>query len=202
MTKVYAIDGVVPVVDPTAYVHPSAVLIGDVIVGPECYIGPSASLRGDFGQIVIGGASNVQDNCTMHGFAGVTTRIGESCNIGHGSVVHGATLHDRVLVGMNAVVMDGAEIGENTLIAALAFVPAAMSVPANKIVAGTPAKVLRDLSDQEKTWKADGNRDYVNLVTRSRQTMKLTDALTVDPGEGPRLEIDGSQPLFMTRKGE
>ncbi len=200
MTTVYAIDGVVPVVHPTAYVHPTAVLIGDVIVGPDCYIGPSASLRADFGEIRIGRGSNVQDNCTFHSFAGQGTHVGELCNVGHGAVLHGCTLRDRVLVGMNAVVMDGAVIESDALVAALAFVPAAMTVPAGVIAAGTPARVLRDLTDLEKQWKADGNRDYLNLTTRCRATMVATEALSGIGSDEPRLTVAGSKPLYQARE--
>tara|TARA_R110000868_G_scaffold10313_16_gene50694 strand:- start:13928 stop:14548 length:621 start_codon:yes stop_codon:yes gene_type:complete len=200
VVKVYAIDGVVPVVHPTAYVHPTAVLIGDVIIGPECYIGPSASIRADFGQFRMGRGSNFQDNCTSHTFAGGDVVLGEYCNIGHGAVLHGSILHDRVLVGMNAVVMDGAEIHDYALVAALAFIPAAMVVPSGVVAAGAPAKILRDLTDQEKQWMADGTRDYVNLTARCRNTMTETEALTEIDSTEPRIHIDGSKPLYMTRQ--
>ena len=200
MPTVYAMDGVVPVVDPTAFVHPTAVLTGDVVVGADCYIGPSASLRADFGRIVVGRGSNVQDNCTVHCFAGGGTLIGERCNVGHGAVLHGCALGDRVLVGMNSVVMDGAEIGDDTLVAALAFVPAAMMVPSNVVLAGIPAKVRRELEEGEKQWKEEGNRDYLNLAVRCRESLEKTEALTELPSEGPRLRVDGSKPLYLTRR--
>jgi phenylacetic acid degradation protein len=202
MVKVYAIDGVVPVVHPTAYVHPTAVLIGDVIIGPECYIGPCVSIRADFGQFKMGRGSNFQDNCTSHCFSGGDVVLGEYCNIGHGAVLHGSILHDRVLVGMNAVVMDGAEIHDYALVAALAFVPAAMEIPPGVVAAGSPAKVLRDLTDQEKQWMADGNRDYLNLTTRCLETMTETEALTEINSEAARIIIDGSKPLYMTRRDD
>ena len=200
MVKVYSIDGVTPVVDPSAYVHPTAVLIGDVIIGPDCYIGPCASIRADFGQFTMGRGGNFQDNCTSHSFAGGDVHLGEYCNIGHGAVLHGCILHNRVLVGMNAVVMDGAEIHDYTLVAALSFVPAAMELPSGVVAAGAPAKVLRDLTDQERQWIADGNQDYVNLTARCLETMEETDALTEIDQTGPRLAIEGSKPLYMTRE--
>ena len=199
MTKVYAIDGVVPVVDPGAFVHPTAVLIGDVVVGPECYIGPSASLRGDLGRIVVGRGSNVQDNCTVHSFAGGEVALGKACNVGHGAVLHGCVLGDRVLVGMNAVVMDGAEIADDALIAALAFVPAAARIPAGVVAAGIPATVRRDLTDRERRWKADGHRDYLGLAARSAATMERVDALTEPPPDGMRLDVEGVKPLYLAR---
>ncbi len=200
MVKVYAIDGVTPVVDPSAFVHPSAVLIGDVIVGPDCYVGPCASIRADFGRFVMGRGSNFQDNCTAHCFAGGDVIVGEYCNIGHGAVLHGCTVEDRALVGMNAVVMDGAKVGENALVAALAFVPAAAEIPPNVIAAGAPAKVLRDLTQSEKDWMVDGNRDYLNLRVRSLDSMVETEALTETDAEGPRLSVKGSKPLYQTER--
>lgn len=199
MTKVYAIDGVVPVVDPAAFVHPAATLIGDVVVGADCYIGPSASLRGDLGQIVVGRGSNVQDNCTLHTFAGGRAVVGKRCNIGHGAVLHGCTIGDRVLVGMNAVIMDGVEIADDALVAALAFVPAAARIPAGVVAAGVPAKVKRDLTDREKRWKADGNDEYLALAERGAASMELVDALESNPSPGPRLAVEGVQPLYLAR---
>ena len=200
MVKVYSIDGVTPVIDPTSYVHPSAVLIGDVVIGPECYIGPCASIRADFGQFTMGRGSNFQDNCKSHSFAGGDVVLGQYCNIGHGAVLHGCILHDRVLVGMNAVVMDGVEIHDFALVAALSFVPAAMEIPSGVIAAGGPAKVLRDLTDQERKWMEDGNQDYRNLTQRGLDTMVETEALTEIDRPGPRLSIEGSKPLYVTRK--
>ena len=129
MANVCAIDGIVPVVDPSAFVHPTAVLIGDVIVGPRCYVGPLASLRGDFGRLMLGEGANIQDTCVMHGFPNSDTVVEENGHIGHGAVLHGCRIGRNVLVGMNAVVMDGAEIGENSIVAAVAFVKAKTTIP-------------------------------------------------------------------------
>jgi phenylacetic acid degradation protein len=198
--RVYAIDGVIPVVHSEAYVHPEAVLIGDVIIGPECYIGPGASLRGDFGQIVVGRGTNVQDNCTIHCFAGGATRMGEASNIGHGAVLHGCTIGDRVLVGMNSVIMDGAVIGDGCIVAALAFVRADMRVAPLSLVAGLPARVLRPLNELEITWARDGNQEYRTLVGRSHETLEAVAALTEPDIEGPRLHRTGAKPLYITRR--
>ena len=199
MVRVYAIDGVTPVVDPSAFVHPSAVLIGDVVIGPDCYVAPGASIRADFGRFVMGRGSNFQDNCSSHCFAGGEVVIGEYCNIGHGAVLHGCTVENRALVGMNAVVMDGSVVGENALVAALAFVAAATRIPPGVVAAGSPAKVLRDLTDEEKAWMADGNRDYLDLRRRCLDGMVETEALTALEGEGPRLVVEGSKPLYQAR---
>ena len=145
----YAIDGLTPVVDPHAYVHPSAVLIGDVIVGPGCYVGPCASLRGDFGRIVMEAGSNLQDTCVVHGFPGAVTRIEENGHVGHGAVLHGCVVRRDALIGMNAVVMDEAEVGERAFVAASSFVPAGMKIAAGALAAGIPAQVKRELTALE-----------------------------------------------------
>ncbi|WP_043112292.1 phenylacetic acid degradation protein PaaY, partial [Pseudacidovorax intermedius] len=137
----YAIEGVVPVVDPSAYVHPTAVLIGDVHVGPGCYVGPAACLRGDFGRVVLEAGSNVQDTCVIHGFPERDTVVRENGHIGHGAVLHSCVIGRDALVGMNAVVMDEAVVGERTIVAACAFVPAGMQIPDASLVAGVPARV-------------------------------------------------------------
>ena len=164
--RVYAIDGIVPVVDPTAFVHPTAVLIGDVIVGPGCYVGPCASLRGDFGRLILERGANVQDTCVMHGFPGTDTIVGEDGHIGHGAVLHGCQVRRNALVGMNAVIMDNAVIGESAVVAACAFVKAGVEIPPRSLAAGMPARVIRPLADDEIAWKVDGTRSYQDLTRR------------------------------------
>ena len=198
--RVFAIDGLVPVVDPSAYVHPSAVLIGDVIVGPDCYVGPCASLRGDFGRLVLERGVNVQDTCVMHGFPGTDTVIEEDGHIGHGAVLHGCRVGRNALVGMNAVLMDNAVLGESSIVAACAFIKAGMEIPPRSLVAGVPARVIRALSDQEIAWKIDGTRTYQQLTRRSLSTLHETEALTaVEPGRR-RFDFPGVQPLIELRK--
>ena len=168
----YEIDGLRPVVDPTAYVHPTAVLIGDVVIGPGAYIGPCASLRGDFGRIVLQNGCNVQDTCVIHGFPASDTLLEDNAHIGHGAVLHGCVIRADALVGMNAVVMDEAEIGAGAFVAASAFVRAGLKVPARSLAAGVPAKILRELSDQELAWKREGTATYQRLTERCLATMK------------------------------
>jgi phenylacetic acid degradation protein len=168
----YEIDGVRPVVDPAAYVHPSAVLIGDVIVGPGSYVAPLASLRGDFGRIVLERGANLQDNCVMHGFPGTDTRVEEDGHIGHGAVLHGCVVGANALVGMNAVVMDEAVVGAGAIVAACAFVKAGMLIPPRSLAVGAPARVLRPLSEQELEWKKSGTRSYRQLTVRSLATLR------------------------------
>ena len=202
--KVYAIDGVVPVVDPTAYVHPTAVLIGDVVVGPECYIGPAACLRGDFGRLVIKRGANVQDTCVMHGFPNSETVIEEDGHIGHGAVLHGCVVGRNALVGMNAVIMDGAVIGEASIVGAMSFVKAGMEIPPRSPVAGSPAKVIRELSDKEISWKTAGTHTYQALAQRSQASMELVEALTEEEADRPRIRLDEADlvPLYQMKKSE
>lgn len=179
----YSIDGIVPVIDPSAYVHPSAVLIGDVIVGPDCYVGPCASLRGDFGQIVLEAGANVQDNCVLHSFPGAQTVVETDGHIGHGSVLHGCVVRRDAMVGMNAVVMDGAEIGEQAVVAACAFVPGGTKVPARALVAGMPASLKRQLTAEEILRKHQGTLTYQELAKRSLSSSRQAEPLAkLEPG--------------------
>ncbi len=198
--QVYSIDGITPVVDPTAFVHPTAVLIGDVIIGPRCYIGPNACLRGDFGRLVIKAGANVQDTCVMHGFPGTDTVVEEDGHIGHGAVLHGCHIGKNALVGMNAVVMDNAKIGDASIVAACAFVKADFDCPPRSLLAGTPAKVMRELSDKEINWKSKGTKEYQNLAVRSLQTMEKVEALTEVEADRKRIEIPDVKPLYEVKQ--
>ncbi|MFC0131238.1 phenylacetic acid degradation protein PaaY [Massilia eurypsychrophila] len=188
MVKVYEINGVTPVVHPSAYVHPSAVLIGDVIVGPRCYIGPLASLRGDFGRLILEEGANLQDTCVMHGFPEDDTVVEVDGHIGHGAVLHGCRVKRNGMVGMNAVVMDKAVVGEDSIVAAMSFVKAGMIIPPRSMVMGMPAKVVRELLDKEIAWKKFGTKQYHDLNVRSMQTMREVDSR--DEIETDRKRID------------
>ena len=198
--NVYSINGVTPVVDPTAFVHPSAVLIGDVIVGANCYVGPCASLRGDFGRIELRAGANLQDVCVMHGFPGTDTIVEEDGHIGHGAILHGCTVRRNALVGMNAVVNDNAEIGESAIVAAMAFVKARMVVPPRMLAAGIPARVVRALTDQEMAWKVDGTRGYQQLAQRSRETMRRARPLAAVEADRKRLDRPELLPLSTLKR--
>ncbi|HWI82182.1 transferase hexapeptide repeat family protein [Ramlibacter sp.] len=195
----YAIDDVVPVVDPSAYVHPTAVLIGDVIVGPDCFVGPAAVLRGDFGRIVLRRGANVQDTCVVHGFPRQDTLIEENGHIGHGAVLHCCIVRRDALVGMNAVVLDEAEIGAEAMVAACAFVPAAMKVPPRTLVAGIPAKVRRELSDDEVAGKRAGTEVYQELTVRSLASMREVAPLAAVTPERRRLPVTKVDALVAGR---
>ena len=186
MPSCFAIEDLIPVVDPTAYVHPSAVLIGDVIVGPGCYVGPNACLRGDFGRIVLRAGVNVQDTCVMHGFPQIDTIVEADGHIGHGAVIHGARLGRNVLVGMNAVVMDRCEIGESSIIGAMAFVREGTIIPPRSLVIGIPARVTRQLTEQEIAWKRSGTLEYQRLAVRSLASQRRVEPLSAEQPDRPR----------------
>lgn len=176
--RVYAIDGVTPVIDPSAFVHPDAVLIGDVVVGPGCYVAPGASLRGDFGRILIEQGSNVQDNCTLHSLPGVDLVIGPDGHIGHGAIIHSARVERNAMVGMNAVIMDRAVVGESAIVAAMSFVAADVAIPARHLAAGIPARVVRELRAAELAVKVESTRQYQELTRRCLASLVPVEALT------------------------
>jgi phenylacetic acid degradation protein len=196
----YSIDGVIPVVDPSAFVHPTAVLIGDVIVGPGCYIGPHASLRGDFGRIVVHAGANLQDCCVMHGFPGHDTVVEPDGHIGHGAVLHSCTVKRDAMVGMNAVVMDDAEVGEQAIVAACAFVPAGMKIPPRSLAAGLPASVRRMLTDEEIAWKGEGTRTYQDLTQRCLSNLREVTPLTAPEKDRPTLNAPQVRPLLALKQ--
>lgn len=196
----YSLDGIVPVVHPSAFVHPTAVLIGDVIVGPNCYVGPCASLRGDFGRIVLEAGANVQDTCVIHGFPKQDTLVEENGHIGHGAVLHSCVVRRDALVGMNAVVMDEAEVGAEAIVAACALVPAGMKVPGRSLVAGVPAKVIRTLKDEEIAWKLEGTRAYQALARRSLASMREVVPLRQPEAGRTRSSISDVKSLIATKR--
>lgn len=187
----YAIDGVGPIVDSTAFVHPMAVLIGDVIIGAGCYIGPCASLRGDFGRIVVKAGANIQDSCTLHSFPNKCTVVEENGHIGHGAVLHGCVVGSDALVGMNAVVLDGAEIGAQSIVGACALVSAGMQIAPRSLVVGVPAKVVRQLNDEEIARKLEGTVAYQRLAQLCVETIIEVAPLTVTEAAKARLAGTG-----------
>ncbi|GGA63463.1 carnitine operon protein CaiE [Nitratireductor aestuarii] len=172
----YSFEGIRPVVHPTSFLHPTASLIGDVIVGPGCYIGAGASLRGDFGRIIVEGDTSIQDNCTLHTGSGSDCVIKRGATVGHGAVVHGATIGENALVGMNTVVLDDAEIGAESLIGAMSLVKSDMRAPARSLIAGNPAKIIREMPAEAIKWKNDGQGEYQRLAR-----MSFTDFAECEP---------------------
>jgi carbonic anhydrase/acetyltransferase-like protein (isoleucine patch superfamily) len=180
---IYEFEGFVPVVHESAFVHPQAAVTGNVVIGRDVYVGPGAAIRGDWGAVIIGDGCNVQENCTVHAFPGATAVLEDAAHMGHGSVLHGGRLGENVLVGINAVIMDNAEVGAGCIIGALCFVPAEMRIPARKVVVGSPAKVMKDVTDEMLHWKAEGTRVYQGLPARMRAGWTPGEALREVPVE-------------------
>ena len=199
MAKIYELNGLVPVVGEGSYVHPDAVLIGDVVIGKGCYIGPVASLRGDFGRIEIRDGANVQDGCIFHSFPGADLIVGNDGHIGHGAVLHGCQIGADSLVGMNAVIMDGVVVGNDCIIGALAFVKANTKIPDRSMVAGAPARILREVTDLELGWKRAGTKGYQDLALNCLKNMRLVEPLTEIEPNRPRIEDPGMQPLYKVK---
>jgi carbonic anhydrase/acetyltransferase-like protein (isoleucine patch superfamily) len=174
---VYAFEEFVPVVHETAFVHPQAAVTGNVTIGRDVYVGPGAAIRGDWGGVVVEDGCNVQENCTVHMFPGVTVVLEEGAHVGHGAVVHGARLGRNCLIGMNAVVMDRATIGAGSVVGALAFVPADMQVPERSLVVGNPARVVKPVGDEMLAWKTEGTRLYQALPARLHAGLRPAEPL-------------------------
>jgi phenylacetic acid degradation protein len=178
---IYAFNGSVPVVHPTAFVHPQAVVTGSVIIGKHVYIGPGAALRGDWGEVVVEDGCNVQENCTVHMFPGVTVRLMENAHIGHGAVVHGATVGRDCLVGMNAVLMDNVVLGEGCIVGALSFLPADSIWEPRQVIVGNPAKAVKPVSDEMLAWKQEGTRLYQALPAELQVSLAACEPLREAP---------------------
>jgi phenylacetic acid degradation protein len=170
--SIFAFEGLVPVVDPAAFVHPAATLIGDVIIGPRCFVGPGAVLRGDLGRLVMHAGSNVQDTCVLHTFPGSDVVIEEDGHVGHGAVLHGCRVGRNAMIGINAVVLDQAEIGPESMVAAGAVVPTGFKVPKRTLVGGVPTKILRTLDDADIARKSQGTWVYQDLAARALRTLE------------------------------
>jgi phenylacetic acid degradation protein len=197
---IYSFNGYIPVVHPSSFVHPLAAVTGNVIIGKNVYIGPGAAIRGDWGMIVIEDGCNVQENCTIHQFPGVTITLSAGAHIGHGAIIHGANIGRDTLVGMNAVIMDHAQIGDECIIGALSFVPTKMEVPHRSVVVGNPAKVIKSVSDEMLSWKQEGTAWYQRLPAELHDTWKECEPLTEVPSD--RQVQSGGYTTWQERKEE
>ncbi|MDX1639254.1 MAG: transferase hexapeptide repeat family protein [Balneolaceae bacterium] len=178
---IYQFQNYKPVVHKRAFVHPQAAVTGNVVIGKDVYIAPGAAIRGDWGKIVIKEGCNVQENCTIHMFPGVTVVLEESVHIGHGAVIHGAHIGRNCLVGMNAVVMDNVELGEECIVGALAFVKEGMQIPPRKLLVGNPAEIIKDVTDEMIRWKTEGTKLYQQLPGELHKTLKQCKPLREEP---------------------
>jgi len=187
---IYEFKGLKPVIDKSAFVHPHASVTGNVFIGKDVYIGPAAAIRGDWGKIVIEDGCNVQENCTIHMFPGTAVYLRKGAHIGHGAVIHGAEIGENSLVGMNAVIMDNAKIGKECIIGALSFVKSEMQIPDRSLVAGNPAKILKEVSDEMINWKTEGTKRYQQLPKECVDTLKECEPLQEAEVGRPEQVID------------
>lgn len=178
---IYEFKGFIPVVHESSFVHPLAAVTGNVIIGKNCYIGPGAAIRGDWGQIILEDGVNVQESCTVHMFPGKSIVLKESAHVGHGAIIHGANLGRNCLIGMNSVIMDDADIGDESIVGAMAFVKAETKIPKRSLVIGNPAKVIKQLSDEMIAWKTKGTQLYQKLPTDCHESLKEVEPLREVP---------------------
>jgi phenylacetic acid degradation protein len=178
---IYEFNYIKPVVHPSSFVHPQAVVTGNVIIGANVYIGPGAAIRGDWGQIIIEDGCNVQENCTIHMFPGVTVLLKEGAHIGHGAIIHGATIGKNCLVGMNSVIMDNVFLGDECIVGALSFIKADEVFETRSLIVGNPAKKIKDVSDEMINWKTEGTKLYQQLPQQLYESLKECEPLTEIP---------------------
>ena len=186
---IYQYKGFIPVVHETAFVHPQASVTGNVIIGANVYIGPGAAIRGDWGGIVIEDGCNVQENCTIHMFPGVTVRLEEAAHIGHGAIIHGALIGRNAMIGMNSVIMDEVVIGAESIVGALSFVKAKSQIPPRSLVVGNPAKIIKTVSDEMLAWKTKGTQLYQSLPADLHEHWQACEPLREIPETRPSQEI-------------
>ena len=180
---IYQFNNYIPVIHESAFIHPLAAVTGNVIIGKNCYIGPGAAIRGDWGQVIIEDGCNVQENCTIHMFPGVTVLLKAGAHIGHGAIIHGATIGKNSLVGMNAVIMDNVQVGDECIVGALSFIKAGENIPPRSVVAGNPAKIIKEVSDQMLAWKTEGTNLYQHLPYDMKQGWKECEPLREIPAD-------------------
>jgi len=185
----YQFKGFMPVVDASSFVHPLAVVTGNVVIGKNCYIGPGAALRGDWGAIVVEDGCNVQENCIIHMFPGLTVLLRSSAHIGHGAIIHGATIGKNCLVGMNSVVMDNVELGDECIVGALTFIREGEKIPNRSLVIGNPGKIIKKVSDDMIAWKSQGTQLYQELAKEMSGNFESCEPLRELPPDRPRQEI-------------
>lgn len=185
---IYEFQGFKPVIKETAYIHESATIIGNVIIGEDVYVGPGAVIRGDWGQIIIEDGCNIQENCVVHMFPGVSIRLEKGSHVGHGAIIHGADLGENCLIGMNAVVMDRAKIGAGSIIGALSFVKGDTHIPERSLVVGNPARIIKEVSDEMLAWKTKGTQLYQDLPGELYSSLKKCEPLREVEPNRPKQE--------------
>ena len=187
---IYQYKNFIPVIDESSFIHPQAAVTGNVIIGKNVYIGPGAALRGDFGKIIIEDGCNVQENCTIHMFPGVTVLLKENAHIGHGAIIHGAVIGRNCMIGMNAVVMDNVILEEECIVGALSFVKADQHIPSRSLLVGNPAKIIRKISDEMIAWKTAGTKVYQQLAADMKNEWKVCEPLRESTPDNGKMDVD------------
>lgn len=193
---IYSFNNFIPIVHPSSFVHPQACVMGNVVIGKDVYVGPGAAIRGDWGKIIIEDGCNIQENCTVHMFPGVTTLLQTNAHIGHGAVIHGANIGKNCLIGMNAVIMDNVVLHDECIVGALSFIKANEVFEARSLIVGNPAKKIKDVSNEMIAWKTEGTKLYQKLPQQMQQTLVICDPLTEEPAERRDQEV-----IYKTWKG-
>lgn len=198
MPGVFEFEGIRPVIHPSSFIHPHAVVTGRVVIGRDVYIGPGAALRGDWGEIEIQDGCNVQENCTIHMFPGITVVLEEAAHVGHGAIIHGARIGKNALIGMNAVIMDHAVVGAGAIVGALTFVPEGMRITERMVAVGNPARMVKPVSDEMLAWKSEGTRLYQGLPSQLHATLRPCEPLRERPAD--RMPLDQSYRSWGTTR--
>ncbi len=198
MVMIYSFKEFTPVIHETSFIHPQAAVTGNVFIGKKCYIGPGAAIRGDWGKIIIEDGCNVQENCTIHMFPGVTVLLKENAHIGHGAIIHGAIIGKNCLVGMNSVVMDNVELGDECIVGAMTFIKEGEKIPPRSVVAGNPGKIIKQVSDEMIAWKTEGTKLYQSLPEEMFEHCKPSEPLREIPGN--QLQQASSYATWQQRK--
>ena len=186
---VYEFNGFIPVIHESSFVHPLAAVTGNVIIGKNVYIGPGAAIRGDWGEICIEDGCNIQENCTIHMFPGKTMVLKAGAHIGHGAIIHGANIGLNCLVGMNAVIMDDVNLGDECIVGALCFIKSGMQIPNRKMIVGNPATIIKEVTDEMIDWKTKGTALYQQLPKECHETLKAVEPLRKIPENRPTQEV-------------
>jgi carbonic anhydrase/acetyltransferase-like protein (isoleucine patch superfamily) len=185
---IYEFKGFIPVIHESSFIHPQAAVTGNVIIGKNVYVGPGAAIRGDWGEIIIEDGCNIQENCTIHMFPGKTMTLKAGAHIGHGAIIHGANIGANSLIGMNSVIMDNVDLGDECIVGALSFIKAGMQIPNRKMVVGNPATIIKEVSDEMIEWKTKGTALYQQLPKECYETLKEVEPLREIPSNRPSQE--------------
>lgn len=196
MPNIFEFNGYKPVIDESSFIHPNATVLGNVIIGADVYVGPGAAIRGDWGKIAIEDGCNVQENCVIHMFPGVTVRLHKSAHVGHGAIIHGAELGENCLIGMNSVLMDNVKIGKECIIGAMSFVKDGTVFPDRTLAVGNPAKAIKEVTDEMIKWKTEGTKLYQQLPKEMHETLKPCEPIREEEPDRPEMKSN-----YFTWKG-